>query len=55
MLGLYLHDEDFDGFKDDVTMYARIFFFKLLRLQKFEKAFRLATDLSAKDLFMVIS
>lgn len=38
----------------DISMYARRLFFKLVRHQRFEKAFRLAVDISAPDLFMVI-
>lgn len=38
--------------KLEIDMLSRRFFFKLLHQKKFEKAFRLAVDLLAKDLFM---
>ncbi|XP_049591000.1 WD repeat-containing and planar cell polarity effector protein fritz homolog isoform X2 [Syngnathus scovelli] len=39
-------------YKESVHKYARRFFHHLLRYERFEKAFLLAVDLQAKDLFM---
>ncbi|NWW45882.1 FRITZ protein, partial [Pedionomus torquatus] len=41
-------------FRDPVSRYARRFFHHLLRYQRFEKAFLLAVDIGARDLFMDI-
>ncbi|KAM5227870.1 LOW QUALITY PROTEIN: WD repeat-containing and planar cell polarity effector protein fritz homolog [Ctenodactylus gundi] len=41
-------------YRDQVSKYARRFFHHLLRYQKFEKAFLLAVDIGARDLFMDI-
>ncbi|XP_026164349.1 WD repeat-containing and planar cell polarity effector protein fritz homolog isoform X2 [Mastacembelus armatus] len=40
------------AYKDPISKYARRFFHHLLRHQRFEKAFLLAVDLEARDLFM---
>uniref|UniRef100_A0A8C3PPN0 Uncharacterized protein n=1 Tax=Calidris pygmaea TaxID=425635 RepID=A0A8C3PPN0_9CHAR len=40
-------------FRDPISRYARRFFHHLLRYQRFEKAFLLAVDIGARDLFMV--
>ncbi|XP_034040872.1 WD repeat-containing and planar cell polarity effector protein fritz homolog isoform X2 [Thalassophryne amazonica] len=40
------------GYREPVSKYAHRFFHHLLRYQRFEKAFLLAVDLQAKDLFM---
>ncbi|XP_015278153.1 PREDICTED: WD repeat-containing and planar cell polarity effector protein fritz homolog, partial [Gekko japonicus] len=40
------------GYRDPVSRYARRFFHHLLRYQRFEKAFLLAVDIGARDLFM---
>nr|XP_056712785.1 WD repeat-containing and planar cell polarity effector protein fritz homolog [Euleptes europaea] len=42
------------GYRDPVSRYARRFFHHLLRYQRFEKAFLLAVDMGARDLFMDI-
>ncbi|XP_018516861.1 WD repeat-containing and planar cell polarity effector protein fritz homolog isoform X2 [Lates calcarifer] len=39
-------------YRDPISKYARRFFHHLLRHQRFEKAFLLAVDLEARDLFM---
>ncbi|KAF7704729.1 WD repeat-containing and planar cell polarity effector protein fritz homolog [Silurus meridionalis] len=39
-------------FRDPISRYARRFFHHLLRHQRFEKAFLLALDIRARDLFM---
>ncbi|XP_043119551.1 WD repeat-containing and planar cell polarity effector protein fritz homolog isoform X2 [Puntigrus tetrazona] len=39
-------------YRDPISRYARRFFHHLLRHQRFEKAFLLAVDISARDLFM---
>ncbi|NXS96674.1 FRITZ protein, partial [Jacana jacana] len=39
-------------FRDPISKYARRFFHHLLRYQRFEKAFLLAVDIGARDLFM---
>ncbi|XP_031434433.2 WD repeat-containing and planar cell polarity effector protein fritz homolog, partial [Clupea harengus] len=41
-------------FREPISRYARRFFHHLLRHQRFEKAFLLAVDIGAKDLFMDI-
>ncbi|XP_009871513.1 PREDICTED: WD repeat-containing and planar cell polarity effector protein fritz homolog, partial [Apaloderma vittatum] len=41
-------------YRDPISRYARRFFHHLLRYQRFEKAFLLAVDLGARDLFMDI-
>ncbi|XP_053236299.1 WD repeat-containing and planar cell polarity effector protein fritz homolog isoform X4 [Podarcis raffonei] len=41
-------------YRDQVSRYARRFFHHLLRHQRFEKAFLLAVDIGARDLFMDI-
>ncbi|KAM7078869.1 WD repeat-containing and planar cell polarity effector protein fritz homolog isoform 1-T1 [Molossus nigricans] len=41
-------------YRDQVSKYARRFFHHLLRYQRFEKAFLLAVDIGARDLFMDI-
>ncbi|XP_036190280.1 WD repeat-containing and planar cell polarity effector protein fritz homolog isoform X2 [Myotis myotis] len=41
-------------YRDQVIKYARRFFHHLLRYQRFEKAFLLAVDIGARDLFMDI-
>uniref|UniRef100_A0A670YHU2 Uncharacterized protein n=1 Tax=Pseudonaja textilis TaxID=8673 RepID=A0A670YHU2_PSETE len=41
------------GYRDQISRYARRFFHHLLRHQRFEKAFLLAVDIGAHDLFMV--
>jgi hypothetical protein len=41
----------YEEFHDSVLLLSRRFFFKLLRNERFEKAFRLAVDLSSVDLF----
>uniref|UniRef100_A0A4W4EGB9 Uncharacterized protein n=1 Tax=Electrophorus electricus TaxID=8005 RepID=A0A4W4EGB9_ELEEL len=40
-------------YRDPISRYARRFFHHLLRHQRFEKAFLLALDIGARDLFMV--
>uniref|UniRef100_A0A8C3C867 Uncharacterized protein n=1 Tax=Cairina moschata TaxID=8855 RepID=A0A8C3C867_CAIMO len=40
-------------YRDPISRYARRFFHHLLRYQRFEKAFLLAVDIGARDLFMV--
>lgn len=40
-------------YKKPVHLLSKRFFFKLLRNLRFEKAFRLAVELSSKELFMV--
>uniref|UniRef100_A0A286XCK3 Uncharacterized protein n=1 Tax=Cavia porcellus TaxID=10141 RepID=A0A286XCK3_CAVPO len=40
-------------YRDRISKYARRFFHHLLRYQRFEKAFLLAVDIGARDLFMV--
>ncbi|NWV42626.1 FRITZ protein, partial [Grantiella picta] len=40
--------------RDPISRYARRFFHHLLRYQRFEKAFLLAVDIGARDLFMDI-
>ncbi|XP_077171597.1 WD repeat-containing and planar cell polarity effector protein fritz homolog isoform X2 [Paroedura picta] len=42
------------GYRDPISRYARRFFHHLLRYQRFEKAFLLAVDMGARDLFMDI-
>ncbi|XP_070588637.1 WD repeat-containing and planar cell polarity effector protein fritz homolog isoform X2 [Erythrolamprus reginae] len=42
------------GYRDQISRYARRFFHHLLRHQRFEKAFLLAVDIGARDLFMDI-
>ncbi|XP_053488650.1 WD repeat-containing and planar cell polarity effector protein fritz homolog isoform X2 [Ictalurus furcatus] len=39
-------------YRDPISRYARRFFHHLIRHQRFEKAFLLALDISARDLFM---
>ncbi|KAG5211389.1 hypothetical protein JEQ12_013818 [Ovis aries] len=39
-------------YRDQISKYARRFFHHLLRYQRFEKAFLLAVDIGARDLFM---
>ncbi|XP_053919046.1 WD repeat-containing and planar cell polarity effector protein fritz homolog isoform X3 [Cuculus canorus] len=39
-------------YRDPISKYARRFFHHLLRYQRFEKAFLLAVDIGARDLFM---
>ncbi|XP_060221169.1 WD repeat-containing and planar cell polarity effector protein fritz homolog isoform X2 [Meriones unguiculatus] len=41
-------------YRDPIGKYARRFFHHLLRFQRFEKAFLLAVDIGARDLFMDI-
>ncbi|XP_063085573.1 WD repeat-containing and planar cell polarity effector protein fritz homolog isoform X3 [Cavia porcellus] len=41
-------------YRDRISKYARRFFHHLLRYQRFEKAFLLAVDIGARDLFMDI-
>ncbi|NXG03939.1 FRITZ protein, partial [Sakesphorus luctuosus] len=41
-------------YRDPISRYARRFFHHLLRYQRFEKAFLLAVDINARDLFMDI-
>ncbi|XP_025936452.1 WD repeat-containing and planar cell polarity effector protein fritz homolog [Apteryx rowi] len=41
-------------YRDPISRYARRFFHHLLRYQRFEKAFLLAVDIDARDLFMDI-
>ncbi|NWI10771.1 FRITZ protein, partial [Crypturellus soui] len=41
-------------YRDPISRYARRFFHHLLRYQQFEKAFLLAVDIGARDLFMDI-
>ncbi|XP_010281632.1 PREDICTED: WD repeat-containing and planar cell polarity effector protein fritz homolog [Phaethon lepturus] len=41
-------------YRDPISRYARRFFHHLLRYQRFEKAFLLAVDIGAQDLFMDI-
>ncbi|KAM4803823.1 WD repeat-containing and planar cell polarity effector protein fritz homolog isoform X1 [Urocitellus parryii] len=41
-------------YRDQISRYARRFFHHLLRYQRFEKAFLLAVDIGARDLFMDI-
>ncbi|KAG5831097.1 hypothetical protein ANANG_G00300240 [Anguilla anguilla] len=41
-------------YRDAISKYARRFFHHLLRYQRFEKAFLLAVDVGARDLFMDI-
>uniref|UniRef100_A0A8C5T633 WD repeat containing planar cell polarity effector n=1 Tax=Malurus cyaneus samueli TaxID=2593467 RepID=A0A8C5T633_9PASS len=41
-------------YRDPISRYARRFFHHLLRYQRFEKAFLLAVDIGARDLFMDI-
>nr|XP_034966351.1 WD repeat-containing and planar cell polarity effector protein fritz homolog isoform X4 [Zootoca vivipara] len=41
-------------YRDQISRYARRFFHHLLRHQRFEKAFLLAVDIGARDLFMDI-
>ncbi|XP_013370136.1 PREDICTED: WD repeat-containing and planar cell polarity effector protein fritz homolog isoform X3 [Chinchilla lanigera] len=41
-------------YRDKISKYARRFFHHLLRYQRFEKAFLLAVDIGARDLFMDI-
>ncbi|XP_059504284.1 WD repeat-containing and planar cell polarity effector protein fritz homolog isoform X2 [Stegostoma tigrinum] len=41
-------------YRDPISRYARRFFHHLLRYQRFEKAFLLAIDIGARDLFMDI-
>ncbi|XP_073905947.1 WD repeat-containing and planar cell polarity effector protein fritz homolog isoform X8 [Castor canadensis] len=41
-------------YRDQISKYARRFFHHLLRYQRFEKAFLLAIDIGARDLFMDI-
>uniref|UniRef100_A0A8C0UWU8 WD repeat containing planar cell polarity effector n=1 Tax=Cyanistes caeruleus TaxID=156563 RepID=A0A8C0UWU8_CYACU len=41
-------------YRDAISRYARRFFHHLLRYQRFEKAFLLAVDIGARDLFMDI-
>ncbi|XP_066918840.1 WD repeat-containing and planar cell polarity effector protein fritz homolog [Clytia hemisphaerica] len=41
-------------YRDDISRIARRFFHQLLRHKRFEKAFLLAVDIGAKDLFMDI-
>ncbi|KAM3852607.1 WD repeat-containing and planar cell polarity effector protein fritz homolog [Vipera latastei] len=42
------------AYRDQISRYARRFFHHLLRHQRFEKAFLLAVDIGARDLFMDI-
>ena len=46
-----LTEKTIDDYKYLVTRYARRFFYKLLRYENFDKAFLLAVDIGAKDLF----
>ncbi|XP_070336252.1 WD repeat-containing and planar cell polarity effector protein fritz homolog isoform X5 [Odocoileus virginianus] len=41
-------------YRDQISKYARRFFHHLLRYQRFEKAFLLAVDIGARDLFMEV-
>ncbi|KAM4772573.1 WD repeat-containing and planar cell polarity effector protein fritz homolog [Rhinophrynus dorsalis] len=41
-------------YRDQISRYARRFFHHLLRYERFEKAFLLAVDIGARDLFMDI-
>ncbi|XP_043911451.1 WD repeat-containing and planar cell polarity effector protein fritz homolog [Protopterus annectens] len=49
-----LSDTTILEYRDQVSKYARRFFHHLLRYQRFEKAFLLAVDIGAHDLFMDI-
>ncbi|KFP29622.1 WD repeat-containing and planar cell polarity effector protein fritz, partial [Colius striatus] len=49
-----LLDETVLEYRDPISRYARRFFHHLLRYQRFEKAFLLAVDIGARDLFMDI-
>ncbi|XP_074063208.1 WD repeat-containing and planar cell polarity effector protein fritz homolog isoform X2 [Macrotis lagotis] len=49
-----LSDTTILEYRDPISKYARRFFHHLLRYQRFEKAFLLAVDIGARDLFMDI-
>jgi len=49
-----ISDEVLSQFRDQISRLARRFFHHLLRHKRFEKAFALAVDIGAKDLFMDI-
>ncbi|XP_068088454.1 WD repeat-containing and planar cell polarity effector protein fritz homolog isoform X2 [Hyperolius riggenbachi] len=53
-LGRPLMDAIILEYRDPISRYARRFFHHLLRHQRFEKAFLLAVDIGARDLFMDI-
>ncbi|KAM9316817.1 WD repeat-containing and planar cell polarity effector protein fritz homolog [Gastrophryne carolinensis] len=53
-LGRPLMDAVILEYRDPISRYARRFFHHLLRHQRFEKAFLLAVDIGARDLFMDI-
>ncbi|KAM5164946.1 WD repeat-containing and planar cell polarity effector protein fritz homolog isoform 2-T3 [Mantella aurantiaca] len=53
-LGRPLMDATIMEYRDPISRYARRFFHHLLRHQRFEKAFLLAVDIGARDLFMDI-
>ena len=42
-----------NDYRAKVELLIRRFFYKLLRAERFEKAFRIAIDIEARDLFMV--
>ena len=46
-----LTEKTIEDYKYIVTRYARRFFYQLLRFENFDKAFLLAVDIGAKDLF----
>jgi hypothetical protein len=46
-----LNERTIEDYKYIVTRYARRFFYQLLRYENFDKAFLLAVDIGAKDLF----
>lgn len=46
-----LQEKTIDNFKFFITRYARKFFYQLVRYENFDKAFLLAVDIGAKDLF----
>ncbi|XP_029449524.1 WD repeat-containing and planar cell polarity effector protein fritz homolog isoform X2 [Rhinatrema bivittatum] len=50
----HLSDSTVLEYRDPISRYARRFFHHLLRYQRFEKAFLLAVDIGARDLFMDI-
>ncbi|XP_072265651.1 WD repeat-containing and planar cell polarity effector protein fritz homolog isoform X2 [Pyxicephalus adspersus] len=52
--GRPLMDATIMEYRDPISRYARRFFHHLLRHQRFEKAFLLAVDIGARDLFMDI-
>lgn len=51
-LGSYF-TEQHNGYRTKVDLLMRRFFYKLLSAERFEKAFRIAVDMEARDLFMV--